>query len=55
MDEHDSIYCEGSYDRWLHRCCAGLSKVLFNVWIDSDEVVTMVDCILDSSSACFDK
>ena len=35
-DEHNSIYCEGSGDRWLHRCCAGLSKVLFNVWMDSD-------------------
>ena len=30
-DEHDSIYCEGSCDRWLHRYCAGLSKVLFNL------------------------
>ena len=36
-DEHDYIYCEGSCHRWLHRCCAGLSKVLFNLWVNSDD------------------
>ena len=45
-DEHDSIYCEGSCDRWLHRCCAGLSKVLFNVWIDSDDPFYCPHCRL---------
>ena len=36
-DEHDAIYCEGGCDGWLHRSCAGLSKVLFDVWRDCDD------------------
>ena len=45
-DEHNSIHCEGCCDRWLHRCCVGLSKVFFNVWIDSDDTFYCPHCHL---------
>ena len=25
----ESIFCEGTCQRWLHRCCAGLTKSQF--------------------------
>ena len=30
--EHDAIYCEGYYNSWLQRRCAGLSKPFLPVW-----------------------
>ena len=33
----DSIYCEGYCDAWIHRRCAGLSAVNFNMLSEAED------------------
>ena len=30
-EKDDSIFCEGTCQAWLHRCCAGISKQVFTI------------------------
>ena len=44
---HDSVECSGTCATWLHRCCAGLSKVAFQVVRDSNDPFYCSQCRLD--------
>jgi hypothetical protein len=45
----DSILCEGKCSTWLHRRCAGLSKVVFTCLITKKEAFLCPHCRLDST------
>ena len=44
---HDSVECSGTCATWLHRCCAGLSKVAFQTVRDSNDPFYCPQCRLD--------
>ena len=48
----DSIYCEGRCQTWIHRCCAGLSKLAFTNIYDSSnkQPFHCPNCCLDMQS-----
>ena len=50
---HDAIYCEGACDGWLHRQCAGLSKVVFKSFQDSDKPFYCPHCRISNYEAQF--
>jgi len=45
---HDAIYCEGVCDGWLHRQCAGLSKVVFTSFQNSDKPFHCPHCRINN-------
>ena len=47
---HDSIWCDGECNTWLHRGCAGLSKKKFLALKNSDDPFLCVSCHLSAHS-----
>ena len=48
---HDSIYCDGACQNWIHRQCAGLSKAHFSRLSTSDQPFHCPRCLLSHQSA----
>lgn len=44
----DAVFCDGSCQMWLHRCCAGLSRERFEVLASSEESFLCPACQRDS-------
>ena len=42
----DAVFCEGLCKGWLHRCCAGLSAILFNELVNSKVPFSCPHCRL---------
>ena len=47
---HDSIFCDGCCKEWLHRQCAGLSKVAFMTVSSSNEPFLCPRCFIRQQS-----
>jgi len=47
----DSIYCEGYCDAWIHRRCAGLSAVNFNMLSEAEDQTFCIHCKLEAHKA----
>ena len=45
---HDSVYCEGQCQVWLHRHCASLSKAAFQAVSQSQLPFLCTHCRLDA-------
>ena len=48
---HDSIFCEGQCNSWLHRGCAGLPKSVFTSLLDSSDPFYCPHCQLKEHSS----
>ena len=44
----DAVFCDGSCQMWLHRCCAGLSRERFEALASSEESFLCPACQRDS-------
>ena len=47
---HESIFCEGRCQEWVHRQCAGLSKVAFQAVANSDKQFRCPRCVIIQQS-----
>ena len=50
---HDAIYCEGECNGWLHRQCAGLSKVVFKSFQNSEKPFYCPHCRINNCETQF--
>ena len=48
---HDSVFCDGACQEWLHRQCAGLSKAAFSLVRSSSESFHCPRCLIARQSA----
>ena len=47
---HESIFCDGRCQEWVHRQCAGLSKVAFQAVSNSDNQFHCPHCVIIQQS-----
>ena len=46
----DSIFCEGSCQAWLHRCCAGLTRTRFDELSDDNASFHCPSCVAEKQT-----
>ena len=46
----DAIFCEGSCQAWLHRCCAGLTRSRFDELSDNNTPFHCLNCVADKQT-----